>query len=281
MASQTPWSLPERRTLTRRVGVGAAAPGRPVCAPGAAPGKGHARVLPEAGASRGPGTAARLGEAGRRAAGRGQGRRGRAGPQQHGPPRRAGRWAPGWAGLRPPLGASPRGTRSGARLQPGRPGASGFANARPVSGDPAAGPGGAAAPRLRAMGAPGAAGSGSAGLRPGAGRALCVLPAEPGLCGEDRLVVLSHRLRRSSRGVLRLAPEETPPGGRVSARAAGLCASPGPSGASPLGPERGSRSPAGPPRSRHPAGRDGGPGRRGSGLQSATRPGFGLKVHPG
>ena len=62
---------------------------------------------------------------------------------------------------------------------------------RPASGDPAAGPGG---------GAPRAAGSGFAGLRPGAGRALCALPAEPGLCGEDGLVVLSHRLRRSSRG---------------------------------------------------------------------------------
>lgn len=84
-----------------------------------------------------------------------------------------------------------RGARSGARLQPGRPGASGSANARPASGDPAAGPGG---------GAPRAAGSGFAGLRPGAGRALCALPAEPGLCGEDGLVVLSHRLRRSSRG---------------------------------------------------------------------------------
>ena len=55
MASQTPWSLPQRETLTRRVGVGTAAPGRPVGAPGAAPGKGHARVLPEAGSQWAPG----------------------------------------------------------------------------------------------------------------------------------------------------------------------------------------------------------------------------------
>ena len=102
----------------------------------------------------------------------------------------------------------------------GRPGASGSANARPASGDPAA------APRRSGVALRGAPSWG----RPGA---LCVACGTRAVRG-GRACRLKPSVTAKLSGVLRLAPEGTPRGGggapstgRVRARAAGLCASPG------------------------------------------------------
>lgn len=217
--SDPTWSLPERETLPRRVRGGERRPRTPR----ARPLRGRSRQRPRArrrqapSGRRGPKPAAPREEAG---AGRRPGSRAggaRAGPQQHGPPRRAGRWAPGRPGLR----RRPCGRERG-RRPAWAPGRGGRAGARAAAGNPAAGPGGGEL-RLRRC-------------RPGAGRAPRALPA--GASGAGRPgSALAAAACGEALGVLRSAFHRPgPPPSRASAsrgRAGPLLLGAGPGAAGP------------------------------------------------